>query len=161
MKKSMKSRKMKKMKKSSITTYHAKHPPLCFGSFNRHRTNGSIPRCTIFSPSFHDSTAISVKVSSHQLVEKWGFCSKASDDHNFEGFLRIVPGLKTRKFLNLGMRPCRQKFLPLLDHRNFWTFKIFSNFFSKKSISRDFDDRFFQWRGAGGQKFLSDVIPID
>ena len=42
------------------------------------------------------------------------------------------------------MRPCRQKFLPLLHHRNFWTFQFFSNLFSEKSIFRDFDVRFFE-----------------
>ena len=67
--------------------------------------------------------------------------------------LRILLGLfqdwKPEILWPWGVRTSWQKFLPLLDHRNFWTFRIFSNFFSKKSIFRDFDDRFFQWRGCG------------
>ena len=50
------------------------------------------------------------------------------------------------------MRPCRQKFLPLLDHRNFWTFKNFSKFFLKKSIFWDFDGQFFGGRGCATSK---------
>ena len=93
-----------------------------------------------------------LKVSSHQVVEIWSFWPKASYllmTITLRVFLGLFQDWKLENLWPWGMRPFRQKFLPLLDHRNFWTFKIFSNFFSKKSIFRDFDDRFFQWRGCG------------
>ena len=80
-----------------------------------------------------------IKVSSHQVDKKWGFCSKASPRQMIIT-LRILHGFfqdwKFEKLWHWGVRVCRQKFLPLLDHRNFWTFRIFSKFFSKKSIFR-------------------------
>ena len=82
------------------------------------------------------------------MVQTRGFWPKASY-LQMTITLRVLLGLfQDWKLENLwpwGMRPCQQKFLPLLDHRNFWTFKFFSNFFSKKSIFRDFDVRF--WGG--------------
>ena len=78
-----------------------------------------------------------------------GFWTKASQ-LSMIVTLRILVGLfqdwKPEKLWPWGVRPPEQKFLPLLDHRNFWTFKIFSKFFSKKSIFRDFDVRFFEGR---------------
>ena len=72
--------------------------------------------------------------------------------------LRILLGMfqdwKPEKLWPSGVRPCRQKFLPLLDHRNFWTFRIFSKFFSKKSIFWDFDGRYFWGRGSATSKIF-------
>ena len=82
---------------------------------------------------------------------KWGFWPKASPRQmiiTLRVFLGMFQDWKPKKLWSCGVRPCHQKFLPLLDHRNFWTFRIFSKFFSKKSIFRDFDVRFFQWRGC-------------
>ena len=83
------------------------------------------------------------------MDQKWGFWPKASP-HPMIIALRILHGFfqdwKSEKLWHWGVRPCRQKFLPLLDHRNFWTFKFFSNLFSEKSIFRDFDVRFFEVR---------------
>ena len=85
------------------------------------------------------------------MAEIWSFWPKASYllmTITLRVFLGLFQDWKLENLWPWGMRPCRQKFLPLLDHRNFWTFKIFSNFFSKKSIFWDFDVRFFQWRGC-------------
>ena len=96
-----------------------------------------------------------LKVSGHQVGQIGGFCAKASDIQKFVTLRilhRFFQDLKSEKFGPLGVRPCQQKFLPLLDRRNFWTFRIFSKFFSEKSIFQDFDVRFFQRRGCGGSE---------
>ena len=95
------------------------------------------------------------KVSSHQVDQKWGFWPKASPLQMIIT-LRVLHGFfqdwKPEKFWPWGVRPCWQKFLPPLDHRNFWTFRIKKKIFSEKSIFQDFDDRFFQRRGCGGSE---------
>ena len=99
----------------------------------------------------------SFKVSSHQVDKKWGFCSKASPRQmiiTLRILHRFFQDWKFEKLWHWGVRPCRQKFLPLLDHRNFWTFRIFSKFFSEKSIFQDFDVRFFCGRGCAMTKIF-------
>ena len=97
------------------------------------------------------------KVSRDQVDQKWYFCSKSSPRQMIIT-LRIFHGFfqdwKSEKLWHWGVRPCRQKFLPLLNHRNFWTFRIFSKFFSEKSIFQDFDVRFFCGRGCAMTKIF-------
>ena len=106
-----------------------------------------------------------IKVSSHQVVQTRGFWPKASY-LQMTITLRVLLGLfQDWKLENLwpwGMRPCQQKFLPLLDHRNFWTFKFFSNLFSEMSIFQDFDVQIFQRRGCRGSEisFWRDLLRL-
>ena len=63
-----------------------------------------------------------LKVSGHQVGQIGGFCAKASDIQKFVTLRilhRFFQDLKSEKFGPLGVRPCQQKFLPLLDRRNF------------------------------------------
>ena len=98
-----------------------------------------------------------VKVPIRLYTEKRGFWPKASSlriNVTLRVFLGFFQDWKTEKLWPWGVRPSRQKFRQHLEHRNFWHLRIFRKFFLKKSIFRDFDVRFFQWRGCAWSKIF-------
>ena len=76
----------------------------------------------------------------------------SSDDHNFASFARIVPGLKTRKFVTLAGAHLVAEISATLRTQKFLNLQNFFKIFFEKVDFSTFD--FFNERGAPGPKFF-------